>query len=447
MPLALLAIGSYLNPENYEVIIIDGRMEKNPLGTILKQIEGALCLGITVLTGKPIDDALYVSNSVKKINADIPVIWGGWHSSLFPKETLIDEASVDITVQGQGEVTFAELVDHLADRSDLKGIKGICYRVNGEVVQNPPRSLQDMNDFPFINYDLISVESYFSLKKKRQLDYISSVGCFYRCAFCADPFVYKRRWSGLEPDRIGDELLHLKNRFQFADIDFQDETFFTYQERVIEKNVNSSWAATMRADQGYRLKDDSFALCVKSGLRRVLIGVESGAQDMLDWLQKDITLEQVMICAERCLKYNIAVIFPFIIGFPDESESSVIHTMDYCKKLREMHPDFVTPVFYFKPYPGSRITEDVVRSGYKLPQTTREWADFDFIGSSGPWVSTETYELIEKFKFYNRIAWNRKKWWYVPVQQIARWRCKNDYYKLPFEKIVIEAIKPQSELS
>jgi radical SAM superfamily enzyme YgiQ (UPF0313 family) len=311
-----------------------------------------------------------------------------------------------------------------------------------------------MNDFPFINYDLISVESYFSLKKKRQLDYISSVGCFYRCAFCADPFVYKRRWSGLEPDRIGDELLHLKNRFQFADIDFQDETFFTYQERVIgianhliEKNVNSSWAATMRADQGYRLKDNSFALCVKSGLRRVLIGVESGAQDMLDWLQKDITLEQVMICAERCLKYNIAVIFPFIIGFPDESESSVIHTMDYCKKLREMHPDFVTPVFYFKPYPGSRITEDVVRSGYKLPQTTREWADFDFIGSSGPWVSTETYELIEKFKFYNRIAWNRKKWWYVPVQQIARWRCKNDYYKLPFEKIVIEAIKPQSELS
>jgi radical SAM superfamily enzyme YgiQ (UPF0313 family) len=454
MPLALLAIGSYLDPKKYEVIIIDGRLEKNPLNKIMKELDGALCLGITVLTGNPINDALYISDSVKRVHPDIPIIWGGWHPSLFPKQTLIDENSIDISVQGQGEVTFSELVDHLADRADLQHVKGICYRADGKIIQNSARDLQDMNDFPFINYNLIPVESYFKLKKKRQLDYISSIGCYYRCAFCADPFVFKRKWSGYHPERIGDELIHLKQSFEMTDIDFQDETFFTYQKRAIDtanhlikSDLNSSWAATMRADQGFRLKDEHFDLLVKSGLRRVLIGVESGSEEMLKRLQKDITPDQVLVSAERCLKHNIAVIFPFIIGFPDESDESVQKTMAFCKKLREMHPDFVTPVFYFKPYPGSPITQNEVRKGYRLPQTTREWAKFDYVGSSGPWVTPEKYELIEKFKFYNRIAWNRRKWWSSPLQKLARWRCKNDYYKLPFDKIIVESLKPQPELS
>lgn len=69
------------------------------------------------------------------------------------------------------------------------------------------------------------------------------------------------------------------------------------------------------------------------------------------------------------------------------------------------------------------------------------------VGISGPWVTPAKYELIEKFKFYNRIAWNRRKWWYSPLQKLAQWRCKNDYYKIPLDKIIIESLKPQPELS
>src|ERR1700746_2645892 len=66
MPLALLAIGSELDPERYEVIIVDGRLEPDPERALLAELEGALCLGVTVLTGAPISDALRISRLAKR---------------------------------------------------------------------------------------------------------------------------------------------------------------------------------------------------------------------------------------------------------------------------------------------------------------------------------------------------------------------------------------------
>src|SRR5205823_14091224 len=115
---------------------------------------------------------------------------------LFTTESLA-EPTVDVTVQGQGETTLAELVERFAEGADLAGVQGIAYRAKGEPVLNPPRPIHDMNSLTAHDYSLIPVERYFGLKKERQFDYISSTGCYFRCAFCADPFVYKRRWVGL----------------------------------------------------------------------------------------------------------------------------------------------------------------------------------------------------------------------------------------------------------
>jgi pyruvate-formate lyase-activating enzyme len=91
------------------------------------------------------------------------------------------------------------------------------------------------------DYGLIPVERYFELKGKRQLDYISSQGCNFRCAFCSDPFVYGRKWVGLEPTRMALRLKELWDRYRFDDVNFQDETFFTRAQRVRELADRSSW--------------------------------------------------------------------------------------------------------------------------------------------------------------------------------------------------------------
>jgi anaerobic magnesium-protoporphyrin IX monomethyl ester cyclase len=120
MPLALLAIGSELDPDVYEVVIIDARLDPDAENTVLSHLGEALCLGVTVLTGAPISDALRMSRAAKRARPDIPVVWGGWHPSMFGKECLL-EGSVDVTVRGQGEETFAEIVQRLKDGQSLLG--------------------------------------------------------------------------------------------------------------------------------------------------------------------------------------------------------------------------------------------------------------------------------------------------------------------------------------
>ena len=455
MPLALLSIGSALDPQHYEVIIIDGRVDDRPLERVLEAAENAVCLGITSLTGNPLRDALRVSRATRARYPKLPIIWGGWHTSLFGKETLQNEPSVNISVQGQGEATFKELVACLESGADPEEIKGICYRNKfGEIIQNPGRPLEDMNFLPPVNYELIDVEKYFKAKKQRQLDYISSAGCRFRCSFCADPFVFNRKWTAIEPERMGMELGEWFQRYQFTDINFQDETFFTKRQRVtkiaeefLKRGIKSSWAGTMRADQGSRMSEDDFDLCKEAGLRRVLVGVESGSQEMMDWMMKDIKLEQVYETARRCAKRDIHVIFPFIVGFPNESEQSVKDTIRVAKELNQMHPGFTTPIFYFKPYPGSKITQDVVAQGYQLPQTIEEWSEFDYIGSSGPWVSDKKYRMIERFKFYNKLAGRKNNLIILPIQWLAQLRCKFNFFKIPVEKILADALIPQQQLS
>ncbi len=453
MPLALVALGSYLDRDRYDVVIIDGRLEEDPVAAVQAHLEHAICLGISVLTGDPIRDAVHLSRVVKQDRPDLPVVWGGWHPSLFGKACL-DEPAVDVTVQGQGEITFAEIVDRLARGESLAGCAGCTYREEGQARANPPRPLVDLDTLPRHDYSLIEVERYFQLKDRRQLDYISSQGCPFRCAFCADPFVYGRKWFGLAPARMADEIEALWRTYRFEDLSFQDETFFTYPKRVeaiadelIQRQVPITWAATLRADQCARMGDAIFAKCKASGMRRVLVGVESGSQEMMDRIKKDIKLEQVFHTAEVCSRHGVSVIFPFIVGFPDETPDSLQASLDVAKQLRAMSADFQTPFFYFKPYPGSAITDEAVRAGYSLPCTLDEWAAFDFIGSAGPWVSDETHQRVERFKFYQQVAWNRVAPWQRPIQALARWRCRNDQYGFPIEKVVGQWLRPPAELS
>jgi anaerobic magnesium-protoporphyrin IX monomethyl ester cyclase len=455
MPLALLAIGSQLDPDLYEVVTIDGRLEPDPESAVLSQLEGALCLGVTVLTGAPIADALQISRAAKRARPDLTVVWGGWHPSMFSRECL-SEPAVDVTVRGQGEETFAEIVDRLAAGRSLDDCAGCTLRLaDGTVQENPSRPLAPLDKFRVHDYGLIPVERYFNLKGKRQLDYISSQGCNFRCAFCSDPFVYGRKWVGLEPVRMALRLKELWDRYRFDDVNFQDETFFTKRERVqslaeqiVESGMKITWAATMRADQGVRLPDEVWKLCKQSGLRRLLVGVESGSNEVLKRIRKDIKIEQVFETAEKMLQHDIGGHFPFIVGFPDESDAHIQATLDCAKKLRSLSPNFLTPIYYFKPYPGSALVIEAVERGFRLPQTLEAWAQFDYVaGEPGPWVSPEKFELIERFKFFHELAWKRISRGRRLLQRLARYRCSRDEYRWPLEMLFTRWLVPPQKLS
>lgn len=438
MPLALVALASSLDRRQVDVVIIDGRLESDPVSAVVAAAEGAVCVGVSVLTGAPIHDALAVSRAVKAARPACPVVWGGWHPSLFANECL-EEPTVDIVVTGQGEDAFRDIVDRLIDGSPVEPINS--------------RPLKDLNAFPAHDYSLIPVERFFALKGARQIDYISSQGCRFRCAFCADPAVFARGWTGLLADRVGEEIAALHARFAITDVAFQDETFFTHAPRIdalaeefLRRELPITWTATLRADQACRLGDERFAKAVRSGLRRVMVGVESGSQEMLDRLQKDMKLEQVRKTAEMCTRHGVGAIFNFIIGFPGESNENMRATLSLAKALRSSNASFETPIFYYRPYPGNPMADLAAERGYVFPRGLREWADFDYVGERGPWITAEQWRTVERFKFYSRHAWKPGAWRW-PLRATSQWRCNHDWYGLPVEKMIVDFVRPPQQVS
>jgi radical SAM superfamily enzyme YgiQ (UPF0313 family) len=166
----------------------------------------------------------------------------------------------------------------------------------------------------------------------------------------------------------------------------------------------------------------------------LLVGVESGSNEMLQRIRKDTTIEKVMQTAETMARLGIGGHFPFIVGFPDEPDASIAATLKVAKQLRAMSPKFETPIFYFKPYPGSEIVIEAVARGFRLPETLEQWSTFDYVaGLPGPWVSPDKYRLIERFKFFQDLAWKPAATGTRLLQQLARFRLSRDDYRWPLE--------------
>ena len=135
-----------------------------------------------------------------------------------------------------------------------------------------------------------------------------------------------------------------------------------------------------------------------------MVGVESGSQEMLDRLKKDMKIEQVLETADLCARHGVGAIFNFIVGFPGESEQSVQATLALAKHLRRSNPAFETPIFYYRPYPGNPMADESAAQGYAFPRGLSEWADFDYVGGRGPWITPDRWQRVERFKFYTQAT-------------------------------------------
>jgi len=126
-PLCLLSLAAPLRNAGFNVIIVDAAIDPQWMKTVLREVSDALCLGISVLTGPMIRGAVRLAKAIKKEMAALPVIYGGWHPSLLPGETL-QENFVDAVVRGQGELTLLEIAENLAAKKSFHGVYGVSSK-------------------------------------------------------------------------------------------------------------------------------------------------------------------------------------------------------------------------------------------------------------------------------------------------------------------------------
>jgi radical SAM superfamily enzyme YgiQ (UPF0313 family) len=452
LPLQYLALASVLDPEKYDVRIVDARIERSAEDAhrkVNELLENAVCLGVSIITGTPIKDAIAITGLCKSRFPGVPVVWGGWHPSIFP-EQCIREGGADFCISGQGEATFVELLEAIESDGPYDNIPGLTYQEKGECLNNGERKFMDINSFPPYNYDLLPLESYFERKGLRQLDFYSSQGCPYRCAFCADPFVYNRRWSGLKGARMLSDVFDAVRKYAIDDVVFQDENFFANRDRVLkfcngvnEQGMRFSWTATSRADQIAPLDDDFLDEIAKANLRRVMIGAESGSQEMLDFMKKDTLTEETIVSAEKLARHGIGASFNFIVGFPEEGFSNTLKTLDTIKELKKIQGSFEFNIFFFTPYPGTELFNYIVKKGFRVPHSLLEWSDLDFTLYAGYWVSASEKRYVEGFQFYTKLATEHaaRRVWLAPLRLLARARTRNDFFDLPVEKSLVDLVR------
>ena len=105
-------------------------------------------------------------------------------------------------------------------------------------------------------------------------------------------------------------------------------------------------------------------------------------------------------------------------------------------------------IFYYKPYPGNKIADELTASGYSFADSLEDWSDFDYVGDKGnEWISEKMYREIENFKFYQNVAYNKPTRTKFLFQQLAKWRIENKVYQLPFEKKLMEWLRPLPKMS
>ncbi len=411
--LALLSIAALPDKNGYDVKIIN-HSDKDHLEKINEYCKDSVCLGITLMTGNQIKGALEATKIAKKLG--ITVVVGGWHPSILPEQTLKNDY-IDIAIRGQGQRTFYELLEALTNKKPFDNIPGISYKNQGKIIHNPDRPLEDLNNFPPLPYHLVRKEKVARDVVEiasRTVDYFTTQGCPHRCGFCADPVVYKRRWSALKPERVIEDLKKITREYNANGIVLTDTNFFVDQKRVKEicrsiikegikvkiGSVNGRTEALLRYD------DEAWELLKESGFDSFLIGAESGLQEDLDTIKKDATIEQTLELTRKCKKYGFKIYFSFFIGLPPEPEKlslyprklkrelkALVEIIDHILKIEKEH---VYYLLIYTPYPGSPLYEVSKKIGFKEPETLEGWIDFEHDKSNSPWLPSKYVKFIDQ---------------------------------------------------
>jgi len=458
-PLSLLCLASPLLRAGFEVKLVDNLLYPDYEEAILRETEDALCLGISVLTGPHIGAAVRVSRAVKKLRPKMPIVFGGWHSSLATQQTLA-EPFVDAVVRGQGELTLLELAQRIADGRDWRGVRGLSFKgADGSFMHEPERPVANINDLPAPAYHLADPGIYAAASGLRQLAYTSSVGCPYQCNYCTDQVFYKRRFNAYRVERVVDELAELVPRYDIEHVPFFDSNFLVDRRRgvaiakgIIASGIKFHWDFQTSTDFLALMSEEDVRLLAESGVRHIGFGTESASQEVLTLMNKRFQhVEQMVETARKTHLAGIHVVFNIILGYPGETEAHRQQTFRIMSDIAKEYSNVTFSPNIFTPYPGIPIWPQLKEMGVREPQSLEEWETLALGANVLPWLRGEDLRKLRRsldyFLLNNQIRKVTKKipWARRGVRRLlgapVRWRIGKNRYSFPWELWLSRAVE------
>jgi radical SAM superfamily enzyme YgiQ (UPF0313 family) len=386
LPLGLAYIAAVLENEGNDVEIIDMNAEKVNDRYLLRRLSDADMVGITGMITE-YQEVLRVINLIKESDKHIRVVLGGPLATTLPKE-LLQTSQADFVVMGEGERTIVNLVSAIKQRGNFGDIKGIGYKDHNRIfITERPEPIANLNSIPFPARHLLNMKSYvqnqfhnFSSNMKgfgkiKSTNLITSRGCPYRCAFCfRDMWGYK--WRGRSPENIVAEMEFVQARYGINGFIFNDDNFVLDRNRVFEfcnllkeRKLNAAWFCNGRVNL---MTKELLKAMYEAGCREIAYGIESGNQQMIDSLKKNITLEQVRNVVKWTKGAGISTNGYFMIGLPGETKESIRQTIAFAE---ELDLDFYG-FSLLTPLPGTELYRTAVEKGQIQADITslKDWS-------------------------------------------------------------------------
>ena len=330
----VLFIDNYLQPSNF---IEDGFLQKNRIDLVAIHAN-TICYR----------DTLRMFNEIETLRKrglwKGKIIVGGPHTSV-ALETIPE--FVDHVVQGEGE-------------------RAILKVINGEVKTRVIREerIKDLDSLPFQPWDIFNKLPYDYtcpwIDTKPIFTMNTSRGCPYNCSFCSVGSIWGKQYTYFSTDRIIAEIEYLIKNYNAKGIYFREDNFTLnlnrteeFCEKLLQKNIIIHWACETRVDN---LTEELIELMSLAGCKAFYLGVESGSQKILDYINKQITVEQITNAIKWCKKYNIKTYCSLITGVPGETYNDYLVT----KRLMETLKPYAYAFNIFVGIPQSSLYKDIL---------------------------------------------------------------------------------------
>jgi anaerobic magnesium-protoporphyrin IX monomethyl ester cyclase len=450
-PLGLLSLAASLREAGYSPRIVDAAVVEDSRGAIARELEGALAFGVSLLTGPMIRDAIRASEMVRRLRPDLPIIFGGWHPSLMPAQTLREDY-VDLVVTQQGEKTLVEILQRIERRAGFAMLAGCWFKQNGKLHANTDRPPIPLSELPPPAYDLADFDAYARASCTRKLPYATSTGCPYACNYCTDMVFYNRRFNPLEVRRVVDEVTALVSRHRLDEVALVDSNFLVNVHRAVaiargflESGLRFRWTFQASTDLLCRMSDEDVALLAASGVSHIGFGTESASPRVLRRMNKvHQEIGDMFEAARKCHAAGIRTTFNLIFGYPGEEASDRNLTVRVMGQIAERFDNVTFSPNLFTPYPGIPIWPELRELGLREPASLVDWAEIGLGTARLPWLGTADLRELRRGMSYfllnnhvNKLRRRTRSGIMRGVLDLVRqplhWRLRHHWFHLPLE--------------
>ncbi len=382
-------------------------------GEIVERIRpGTAVIGIGCMFSTLWPLARMVAEEARAKFPEALLVLGGEHGTAVP-EHVLRTSPIDVVVMGEGEETFARLLQAVDTGGDFAEVDGITFLDKGQPVHNGLSArIREVDDIRPPDWDSFPIEDYISrnqingINLGRSIPMLATRGCPYRCTFCSNPNMWTQRYIPRDPKQLVDEIEANVAKYNLKNVDFQDLTAIVNRRWAVEfcsELISRNLGITWQMPSGTRCEvfdEEVVDLLYRSGCRALAFAPESGDPQVLARVEKQVDLDKLMEAARIAVARGLKLSCFLVIGFPGDAPDNIRKSMALLRKLALLgvHDVLVTK---FVPYPGSRLFKELQASG-KIELDDKFFVSpMDFYNSEAPSYA----EAISMRRLYFTMLW------------------------------------------